>query len=470
MIYTGQSFPNVSVQDGLVTLEANEKPIFDNDYIITYDQAMDLRIGFEASNKHVALLDRFEIQLPRQHYSWNSFVQTVKYMCYDVFKLKEVNVTKQEFYFAIGDSPQNRMTFKVTMSPDLVRIFDINLTPVQLFDRSDNTSYFRIPIGKIPTVQNDTSKLFYTPHAAETSCHIYVADELIFKLTPQYWTVNMFKRAINALGKVLPKTSNLTGLNVLDSDVPEKCTLRFTPNKPKKDKVLYLPVYFSPGFQTIFKTSTLQLQLNYNEALAVPLTITVAEDHPNIRWRSAQSKGHLPYDFYPTSTSLINQLNEVIMKLKVDLDTQRKASNSDFTFFSLNDGVVTYSTKAGYKVLLSPALLKMMHLQNDWLVNNVTATKTFIIQSYKRNHLYVHLDCLDHHYINNNVSDLIRVVPNNAPLDEETQVAFQDPRYYSVSQRYLSVINMYITDSPFEGILHFKRPVTYTLHFRKAQA
>ena len=68
------------------------------------------------------------------------------------------------------------------------------------------------------------------------------------------------------------------------------------------------------------------------------------------------------------------------------------------------------------------------------------------------------------------MSDLIRVVPNNAPLDEETQVAFQDPRYYAVSQRHLSVINMYITDSPFEGILLFKRPVIYTLHFRKTQA
>ena len=89
------------------------------------------------------------------------------------------------------------------------------------------------------------------------------------------------------------------------------------------------------------------------------------------------------------------------------------------------------------------------------------------MKSYKRNHLYIHLDCLDYHYINNIASDLVKVVPNSAALDEKLQLTFSDPHYYAVAKRYTSNINMYITDSYFDGILKFDYPIAYTLHFRK---
>src|SRR3977135_3787378 len=47
MIYTGQIFPNLSIEDGQVTLKASGEPQFENDdYFITYDQALDLELGF----------------------------------------------------------------------------------------------------------------------------------------------------------------------------------------------------------------------------------------------------------------------------------------------------------------------------------------------------------------------------------------------------------------------------------------
>ena len=44
MQYTGQAFPNLSTENSKVTLQASGKPEFQNDYIITWDQASDLEL------------------------------------------------------------------------------------------------------------------------------------------------------------------------------------------------------------------------------------------------------------------------------------------------------------------------------------------------------------------------------------------------------------------------------------------
>ena len=89
------------------------------------------------------------------------------------------------------------------------------------------------------------------------------------------------------------------------------------------------------------------------------------------------------------------------------------------------------------------------------------------MKSYSRNHLYIHLDCLAYHFINNIVSDLIKVVPNTATLDEKVQLTFNDPHYYAVARRHTANINMYVTNSYFDGILPFHSHIAYALHFRK---
>src|SRR5271156_5691348 len=42
MIYTGQAFPNLPIEDSVVTLKVSGKPQFENDYFITYDPAVHL--------------------------------------------------------------------------------------------------------------------------------------------------------------------------------------------------------------------------------------------------------------------------------------------------------------------------------------------------------------------------------------------------------------------------------------------
>ena len=108
--------------------------------------------------------------------------------------------------------------------------------------------------------------------------------------------------------------------------------------------------------------------------------------------------------------------------------------------------------------------LKLLHLPNINLTDFVTGTLAVIMKTYKRNHLYVHLD---YHDINKQTSHLIKVLPNSAGIDEKLQLTFSDPHDYSVAKRFLSTINMYITDSYFDGILHFDHDIAFALHFRK---
>jgi len=109
-----------------------------------------------------------------------------------------------------------------------------------------------------------------------------------------------------------------------------------------------------------------------------------------------------------------------------------------------------------------------MNLPDKWLTNeSIVATSPTIMKPYTRKHFYVHCDCLDYHYINNNVSDLLKIVTNNAKIDEKVLQSFLDVQYYPVARRNVSHINMYITDSLFDNILKFDKEVLYTLHFRK---
>ena len=105
MIYTGQAFPNIPTQDSVVVLKATDKPQFENDYILTFDQTINFWISFTAERYNPSApggRDRLKdvlIYLPRQHYSWTTFVETLKRLCTDNFKMGQVQLTGEEFQF-----------------------------------------------------------------------------------------------------------------------------------------------------------------------------------------------------------------------------------------------------------------------------------------------------------------------------------------------------------------------------------
>jgi hypothetical protein len=306
--------------------------------------------------------------------------------------------------------------------------------------------------------------VFYSPFSVPRDCTIIVNDEIIFKLTEQYWSIEMFKRAITAIGKSFTKESWLSSLTIEKVGSDEEFILTFKANPAKKGQVATL--FFSDSFKTVFGTEKSIYQLEFDKtALRVP--ITISETLESGYWPEIHLTTNLSDNFYKDVSALVADINSILAGLKQELDKQRNASGVAHAFFAVREDEVKFLEKQGYTVTLSPYLSNLMNLSTTTLHASTTSSKAVVMKESKRSHFYIHLDCLDYHYINNNVSDLIKVVPNKAEKDEKLQVTFQDPHYYAVAGRYLSTINMYITDSYFTGILDFNQDITYTLHFRK---
>jgi hypothetical protein len=462
MIYTGQAFPNMGIEDSQVTLKASGKPLFENDYIITFDQAIDLWISFSKERYNVVGSKKSNhFNLPLQHYSWITLVETLQKLCLQEFNMGNVSLTEKHFTFSEKNITLD-VLFRMNMSDEFSALFGIDKKFKPVHDHNSRWVHYQVDVTKIPKPATDSSQVFYTPFALNKNCKIMIGDEVIFQLTLQYWSVNMFKRAINALGKKLNKDSNLSSMSIEDGANENECTIVLTANKIKSDSSVTLSV----DFMIVFHASAISYTINALEPLKIPLSIGKAPEE-NRQWPTFEAGQRLQHNYYPDIDSLVKELNQVLTHLKVDIAKQRNSSTAEFAFFDVKNNVVTFHEKESFTVLLSTGLLKMMHLPSSWLTKSVVGSQAVTMKTYKRSHFYIHLDCLDYHYINNNVSDLIKVVPNSAALDEKLQLTFSDPHYYAVAKRYMSTINMYVTDSYFDGILPFDRDIAYTLHFRK---
>jgi len=464
MIYTGQSFPNLL--DGLnqVTLKATGKPTFENHYFITYDQTLDLHLTFKLDD--VGIVRKYaDFYLPRQHYTWATFVDTFRKLCIDKFKMLEVNLTHEEFIFR-DINRRLISTFTMTMSDDFINLFGIDKNYVQINDYAKRQMYFKLPITKIPQPVADTSLAFFTPFSRNNNCIMKVEDEEIFKLTPQYWTINMFKKAINALGKCLPPSSWLSSMSIEDENTIELCTLVLEANQAMKGDREYINVKVTYDFKEVFKFNRTNDELLFSEPLRIPIYFMLSPQIENL-WKDYEASKRMPNIFYSSVNALCDELNKVLMELHLEIGQKRLSSTEKHDFFLRNeDKGVSYIRKKNFTVLLSVGLSKLLHLPR-LLPNYVDSTEAVALKPHRRTHYYIHLDCLDYHYINNNVSDLIKVLPNTADEDEKVMLTFNDPHYYPVARRLMSNINMYVTDSYFNGFLFFNCDIAYTLHFRK---
>jgi uncharacterized lipoprotein YajG len=343
------------------------------------------------------------------------------------------------------------------MSQAFSDLFGITSGYKQTFEMGFNT--VKLPITKPQLVAADTSMVFYTPNAAPSDCTIKIGGNEIFRLTPQFWTVNMFRRAIVAIGRSLDNTSALSEMKIEDIATNGDFFIVLTSNPVIKGT---LTVEMSLDFVEVFQC---RQQYALKGTIRIPISITVAKERMAQQY---ESSGRLKHRFYSTTDSLIANVNDVLVDLMRNINKQRNVSNRPFHFFSVNDDIVTFTVKEGYEVLLTPRLLRLMHFPTSWLTTTASGTGKAIMHSYQRSHFYIHLDCLDYHYINNSVSDLIKVVPNTAALDEKVLLTFHEPQYYSVARRHMNTLNIYITDTYHDGILRFDRDVAYTLHFRRS--
>lgn len=463
MQYTGQAFPNLSTDNSQVTLQASGKPEFQNDYIITWDQAYDLEIIVNQYPSQSAWIPpprkTARINFPRKHYSWTSFVEylTTEYKKeFDEIDITDTNLQIRRI------NPDLSTGFEIKISDNLRKLFGI--PPGKIFP-SKNFTYdpivIDVPIVK-PSVIPDTSQLIHTPYADGDV--FTIEGDGMFSLTfekDQYWTVNMLSKAFSAITNELKAEVDLKSISI-DTYTNQMVITSKNISKEKHSQII-----FSQSIADV-----LNLPQTHYDLITGKTNCSIQPRPPKereIKFRSYTTSTKLRYDYYPTVKSLIEDLNSVLEGAQADIMKNRKSSSVIHTFFSVgDDNIVKFKGRAGYSVLLDSEVQKMMSLPTTWLSSSVNGSLTTVLKSYKRGHFYIHCDCMDYHYINNAVSDLLRSIGNSAEVDEKVILSFQDPRYYAVSKRYMSNINMFVTDGLFDGILKFNRDVVYTLHFRKS--
>ena len=282
----------------------------------------------------------------------------------------------------------------------------------------------------------------------------------------------MFQEAINVIGLKLKKDFYLKELRLVSTGL-NTYNLILIANPLKRTQPHHLDpppaVHFSSAFKQMFSMEKMIYYLDWDNPLIIELVIAPTENDPNQHFRTLQVSKRLTNNYFPTPSLLVAEINKEIGKAMVEIAIERNASEKIWNFFSCHaeSGYVSFNKRKGFDILLDPAILKMFHLPNDWLEGNTAGTHPAVMKTYKRNYFYVHCDCLDYYYLNSNVSDIIRVVKNESEPDEKTIISVQNPQYYAVSRRFLSNINMYVTDGLFENILQFDKEIVYTLHFRK---
>src|SRR5271154_6349864 len=464
MSYSGQAFSNLSPENSEVFVRASGKPEFQNDYIITWDQALDLYVEVKQTSAragHPGPSNKYAyLEFPRQHYSWTSFKETFEKMYKEKID-SEIYIKDNEFYFRAKNEDFNTW-FEIQLSPNLKKLFGI---PAEKewhkwisHDHNNRWVMYTIPIVK-PQVAPDSSKAIYTPYAKDDSWNIFEDGILYLKFEKdQYWTVNMLQKAFEAIVKE-SKSINLKSITIDPSQVVIEAK-----NNAKPSTII-----FSQSLADVFSMSTTNFVLISGRKTIIPITPVSCEEK-DMNWRTYSASTRLRYDFYPNVSSLITDLNSVLELAQIDISKDRKSSTIIYTFFSVNEGnIIKFKGKEGFEVLLDSDVQKMMFLPTS-LTRTVQGTASTILMPGKRHLLYVHCDCLDYHYINNNVSDLLKIIQNNAEVDEKVFLNFSDPHYYAVSRRPTDNINMFITDGLFNNILPFNREVFYTLHFRKCRS
>src|SRR5258708_25163415 len=184
----------------------------------------------------------------------------------------------------------------------------------------------------------------------------------------------------------------------------------------------------------MFQTKDQVFWLTYEEPLKIELTIAETDYDYAQEFKTIQVTRKLEDNYYPTPALLVAEINKEIGYAMVDIAIERKGTEKLWNFFeySPDDGLVQFNSKKNFKILLDANILKMFHLPNQWLTDSCIGTEEVVLKTYKRNHLYVHCDCLDYYYMNNNVSDIIKVVKKKSKPDEKTIISVQNLQYYAI--------------------------------------
>ena len=467
MGFTNQAFPNLPSDVGNITLRVKDEYIYQDDYCITYDETFGLNIKYEYYSvppgrnplKDRVLTNSKFIEIPQQHYSWFTFKETLREITIHNRARCIVDDTRITF---VGPKPAATQ-FVVTLSPKLTSLLNaITEEPRMEEDYIPYKTYKMVRPYKIrrPPNKPDSTQMIFTPDCVEKNVSIIVGSQVILTLSNQFWTIEQLKRAI----KVASEEANN---NHVSSIVLSDYSLTITPKKQASHEEFPVDVRFSTQFAYVFGLDkTNSHLLNHNVDLVIPVKLRRCEEiSSGITFIESQS---LTHNFYPTITSLVDEINQIINVCSRKISIKQKITFHSHNFFSVDNNVVTYNAKVGYELKFDPFLLKLMQLPIiGWTTKTSSGTSAAEMKPFFQALFYVHCDCLEPHYINNIATELLKIVSNRATLGEKVILPFHDVQYHKVAKRFVSCINMYITDSLFGRVMQLDSHVIYTLHFRK---
>jgi hypothetical protein len=260
---------------------------------------------------------------------------------------------------------------------------------------------------------------------------------------------------------------NLTKLNNENRNVVRITNVNF---KFDKNEKLTLTFHGHLRAKVVFSADLVKfLSLDADEAWQAPNQVTnihkIEYIKPTLSKELATTRiahnADLGHNYYPTARSLIDALNSLVSQSTSVLNSKP----IDRLLFNLNlEGKCTFMANEKFGVTLSPYLLKLLQLKNT--DTNQIGTSFCVMPAALREFLYIYSDMLDTHSYSNE-SNVLRVINNDTTGTEKVMIPFANLYYYPISARYLSNIQIRITDNFSDVDLPFIREVTCLLHFRR---
>jgi len=157
-----------------------------------------------------------------------------------------------------------------------------------------------------------------------------------------------------------------------------------------------------------------------NETLTIPITPL----HGLGPLVSHVKECYLKRNIYKDINHLIYDLNEAFMELvEMIMHAQRRSVFILPPKVRLVDNNhVEYVTSGNYKVTLQPTMLQILHLNDT--VYDQTATAPLVLSMPSCEYFFVNIDLIDSHFVNNEHSQLLRVIDNNVMNNHKSMQSF----------------------------------------------
>src|SRR5271167_2046583 len=461
MTYHSQAFPNLPAAHSAVEVTLKEQlQVYD-----TKDKDLSIKL-WVVQNDVWVLPDNAEIpeesrvphvySLPKKNFDWEEFKEAVSAITSKV-STKGTPITHPRLKF-IDDNVlecvfNSAARTSLIFSPDLAEF----LTVQDAYQPPDRPYYYKMNIAYTkPILPKD--RVVIWPDNMEEELWVQLGDLKID--VPK--TTNSIKK-LELYFKNLTtgtKYEHLFNFRLIPTEKAEhydfRLSIEFLQEFPE---TVY--VHFSPALRQVLHFGYLALeypQYHSNFREWASKILKVAAPYSPLVVHSDK----LPFNFYPTPKSMIDAINELILKSSAILNSK---PIKDTSLFSLDDkGVCIFTEHDKIGVVLSPYLNKLLHMRNT--NTSPTGSALFVMPSATREFLYVHTDMLDSRSYNNE-SNVLRVINNDGAVNDKVMVSFQHLHYYPISVRYLSNIQIRITDNYSDEDLPFALEVTCLLHFRR---